>query len=956
MRSNTPSPRAIGLRSTTPAAVVSSIIALACAARQAGAQQAPTAPSAGSSSAVEQNLLQQVVVTGSYIRQNPEEVASPIVTMGHAELQSTGITNLSQVTNYLSANYGSVGGVQDLTKGGGADDRNTRSANLRGLGPSATLVLLNGHRVASQEADSTGNNYVNLATLVPLIEVSRVETVLDGASALYGSDAIAGVMNFITDTSFSGFRSSARYNYVEDSPGWDFEAEAGGGGDRTHIVASIDYQTQGHLQNSQRSWTNFQNLSGGSQPGNFILTSAPVAAGGGDVVINNGVNGPIDYTALYDSTVAAQTAAGKANPTRVAIADPWCDLAGTGGIFIGARFPLGTCAFSYQGQNPLMPGFDQVLTHALATIALDDRNTLSLETRFYYQDNQRWGVPSFSQTNGGAVIPASAPYNPFGVPVTIGNFRALGNAGMPAAGIAGTYNIEHTRVYGAHVVLGASGDLWANWRYSADAEFSRDTSVYRPNDTYVASFQNALDGFGGPSCTITASGPLGTEKPGVAPCYYFNPFGNGELTNPAQTLFNVRQSQFIQTTVTYEIAEASINGHVLPHLLPGGPVGLAIGGQVRTEKREIDTDAVTATGGFGFNPQVQPGEGARHITAAFVETLLPLLPSLDLDAAVRHEDYGDFQNTTHKVGLNWRALSDSPLGDLTLRASTSTSFRAPALAQSTGTGQTGNVGQTTDPLNPQLPVQFRSIYVVSNPNLKPETSTSYNLGATWQPIRDLKTTLDYWKFDYRNQIALQNAQATINANPSGPAVIRDPTGALLGVDVTYFNAGHTSTDGLDIQTQYRRELAGGNVLTASAQFTHLLSYVIQLGPGMPSYDTVGRANESDPGWPAPAWNGSLVLALSHGNASAQITQHFTSGVGFDFDAPPPKPPTEQLASWHPLDWQVRYAFGGHARYDVVLGMINAFNRAPPFAPFAGYIPEIASAIGRESYIQLDARL
>jgi len=259
-------------------------------------------------------------------------------------------------------------------------------------------------------------------------------------------------------------------------------------------------------------------------------------------------------------------------------------------------------------------------------------------------------------------------------------------------------------------------------------------------------------------------------------------------------------------------------------------------------------------------------------------------------------------------------------------------------------------------LNPQLPVQFRSIYIVSNPNLKPETATSYNLGVTWKPVPHLDATIDYWKFDYRNQIALQNAQATINANPTGPAVIRDPTGALLGVNVTYFNAGHTSTDGLDLETNYRLELPGANELAVTAQFTHLLSYVIQLGPDLPSYDTVGRANESDPGWPAPAWNGSLVLSWTHRNVSAQVTQHFTSGVGYDYNAPPPKPASEQLASWHPVDWQARYVFGADKRYGITLGMINAFNRAPPFAPFAGYIPEISSAIGRESYIQLDASL
>ena len=905
-----------------------------------------SAPSAG---------LEEVVVTGSYIHQNPEETASPIVTIDQNALQQLGISNVSQLTNTLTANYGSVGGVVDLTKGGGQDDRNTRSANLRGLGPSSTLVLLNGRRLASQEADANGNNYVNLATLVPLIEISRVDTVLDGASALYGSDAIAGVMNFVTDKHFQGFRSTAKYTSIQDAPGWDVEAEVGAGGDRFHLVASVDYQTQAHLQEGDRSYLSFDNLSGGSQPGNFILKSAPVAPGGGDVIINNGVNGPVDYTALYNKTVASQTAAGKANPTFVNIADPWCDVPGTGGHFVGSSFPSGSCSFSYQKQNPLAPGFSQILTHALGSVDLTDKNSLFLETRFYYSDAERWGVPSFSQTNGGAIVPASAPYNPFGVPVTIGNFRALGSNGLPAAGQAGFYNIEHAHVYGAHVVAGSEGEIAKNWTYNADLVYSRDVSEDEPNDTYIASFQNALNGFGGPNCTLTATGPLAGEKPGVAPCFYFNPFGNGQLTNPAETLYNVRQAQFIQTIVTYEIAEAVVSGRVLDHFLPGGPVGVAVGGQVRDESRSVTSDAVTASGGFGFNPRIGPGQGSRRVKAVFAEGLAPVLATLDLDAAVRYEDDGPFDTTTHKFGLSWRALKDSALGDLSLRASTSNAFRAPALAQSTGNALSGSVGQTTDPLNPQLPVQFRSIYIISNANLKPETSTNYNLGVTWKPVRGLETSLDYWNFRFRDQIALQNAQATINANPSGPAVIRDPTGTLLGVNVSYFNSGRTNTDGLDFALKYSFELAGG-LFTLNESATRLLGYTIQVAPGQPSYEAVGRANLSDPGWPTPRWRNTLMLGWTYRNISAQISQRFTSGVGYDFNAPPPKPPTAQIGTWAPIDWQLSYKIGQDGRYGISVGMINAFNRQPPFAPFNGYIPELSDALGRQMYIQLSLTL
>ncbi len=940
-----------------PKALFAGLAACSFALGAADAQTVAGASSEhGDSNASSAAPLEEILVTGTFIRQNPEDIASPVVSLDAATLQQIGISNLSQLTNYISANYGSVGGVNDLTKGGGQDDRNTRSANLRGLGPSSTLVLLNGHRVASQESDNTGNNYVNLSTLVPLIEISNVDTVLDGASALYGSDAIAGVMNFITDKHFEGFRSSAKYTAIKDSPGWDVEAEVGAGGERTHLVASIDFQSQQHIQNGDRSFLNFQNLSGGSQPGNFVLKGSPVAPGGGDVIIDNGVNGPIDYTALYNSTVASQTAAGKANPTFVSIADPYCTVKGTGGVFFGAKYPLGTCAFSYQAQNPLSPGFEQILTHALGTVDLTDKDHLFLETRMYYQDANSWRVPSYSQTNGGAIVPASAPYNPFGVPVTIGGFRALGNAGLPAAGIEGSYNIQEAKIYGAHVVAGAEGSITPSWTYSADIEFSRDTSEDEPNDTNIASFQNALNGFGGENCTITSTGPLAGQHPGVAPCYYFNPFGNGEQTNAAATLFNVRAPQFIQTIVTYEIAEGVISGHMLDNWLPGGPVGLAIGGQFRSESRDVTADALTESGGFGFNPKVQPGSGERHIGAGFVEVLLPLLKTLDFDGAVRYENYGPFNTTTHKAGFNWRALSDTVLGDLTFRASTSNSFRAPALAQSTGNAQTGGVAQTTDPLNPGLPVQFRSVYIVSNPDLKPETSTNYNVGTTWKPIRPLILTLDYWNYSFHNQIALQNAQATINAAPNGPAVIRDAEGNLLGVDVTYFNSGHTSTDGLDMTAKYFVELPGGNRLSLNEQLSRLLSYDIQAGPGQPTYNTVGRANLSVPGWPAPMWRSTLMLAWERSNMSAEISQRFTSGVGYDFGSPPPKPATAQIGSWSPIDWQLEYRFGKDNRFSVDIGMINALNRSPPFAPFEGYLPELSDALGRQSYIKFNASL
>lgn len=889
-------------------------------------------------SGADQPSIQEVVVTGSYLRTSSQgDLASPTQVIDAEALARTGAPGLDRIINYQPANVGSVGGVQDLDNGG-SDNRASRSANLRGLGPASTLVLLNGRRVASQEADVLGNNYVNLASLVPMLTIDRVETVLDGASALYGSDAIAGVINIITDDKFKGIATNLQYTHIEDAPGYVAQIKIGGGGERVHTVASLSYEFQDNLQNGDREVTNFENTSGASQPGNFILSARPRTSSGGDVIIDNGVNGPINYSQLYDRRVAAT-----GNP-RVQVADPHCTAPGTGGIFApraaGAQFPDGACRFSFQARNPIKPESKLLLGHLASTYDLSDDHQLFLETRYYRQSARRFGVGSVPLSNGSPVVPASNPFNPFGVDVTFSG-RVLG--------VNADYLVQKPDITGTHVVLGARGDISDQWGYSADVIYSEDVADTTNLDTDLVLLQYALNGFGGPDCRIAFNGPAGSEMPGQGNCVYFSPFGANQLTNDPRTMYNLLQPINTRNEVGHQLAEFVVNGELLD--LPAGPLGVAFGAQYRRETIDARFDDFIQSGRAGFAGKSLSGSGDRTVTGAFVELGVPLFSSVDLQLAARYEDYGKFTTTDPKVGLNWRVADN-----FSVRASGSTAFRAPALAQSASAAVTSGVGQTRDPLDPTDTGTFRVINRVNNPNLRPEESRNFNVGITWEALDALTLSADYWSFKFQDQVAAESADQVLLRDPNGPQAIRDQFGRLLGVNVGYFNSGETETAGVDVKLDYRIELFGDHRLLVQNNLTWIERYEVQVGPGQPVIDGVGRRNSNNPGFPTPEWRDNLTLGWEHDRSSASVTLRYTDSILDDVFLAVTATPVNEIGSWTVFDLQFQQRFGADERTRLTIGAINAFDRAPPTATFTGYISGLADALGRQAYLRFDYSL
>jgi iron complex outermembrane receptor protein len=886
-----------------------------------------------SAQGAQQDAVAEVVVTGSYLRGvKQEDLASPILTIDQEQMARTGVLSLGDLTRYIPQNVGSVGGMQDLAKGG-VDTRDSRSADLRGLGSAATLVLLNGRRVVPYEG------YVNLDSLTPSIAISRVETVLDGASATYGADAVAGVVNVITNDRFEGFQTDAQYTQVADSPEEQIEAMWGSHGERSRVVIAGSFTGISNLQNADRSVTNFFNPSGGSgaHPGTFTMTSRPVTPTGGDVIINGH-----DYSALYDTYKSASGS--------LTVVDPNCGSAATRSVFTpaanGPGWGLGTCAFSFQAQNPIRPKSRNTLLHADASYDLADDHQLFLEAGYYRQDSDRYGVPSYAENHNGAtgpIVPASNPYNPFGVPVVFTG-RAIGSEGFNGT----YYNVQADHVDQLQTVVGFKGRLVGNWHYTADFTWSQANVTHEDHDTDMNLFQAALNGYGGPSCNYRWNGPGVGATPGTGNCYYLSPFAKDDLTQNAALIYNIQSDELASSMMRYLTGEAVVDGSF--GQLPGGPIAAALGVQVRHEEQSQTFSDLFQNGFGGFNGPSRDSDGGRTVKSAFTEWNFPVLEDFNADLAVRHEDYGQFQTTDPKLALRWKAVSW-----LSLRGSWSKAFQAPTIANSTAAQISTNVVNITDPL--MGTTVFRSVIALGNPQLRPQTANVYNLGLTLLPVRDASLSVDYWRYKYDNQIETQNPQAVINASPNSAQVVRDQSGVAQTIYVLTFNApSGTQTSGIDFDARYGLDWLGSR-FTVRDTLSYLLRYDIDTGTRV--YDGVGRRNNSTTSpltaAAAPRYRNVLGLDGAHGAQTASVMARYVSGVEDDYNIPVTASTSARVASWTVFDLQYAYGFGAGERYRVTLGMINAANRAPPRAKYTGYLSSLADPYGRQSYLRLDAR-
>lgn len=852
--------------------------------------------------------VEEVVVTGSYIKRlTQEDSISPITNLGRGEIDNTGILTNQELIRWLPSNTGSENQADALTQG---TTPGTANINLRGLGLGSTLVLVNGRRQTVSSATANGGDtFVDLNALMPMIMLENVEILKDGAAAIYGSDAVAGVANYKTRDSFRAFE--VRGDWQGTSQGDDHEdrsVQAIFGTDNgagTSLVAGFSYFKRDGLFLADRDFPR-RTVSSFGQPGSYLLLGAP--------------------------TTGVPGTPGQFNP------DPDC-LTATG----ASISPDGQlCQFDFGPSYSLVPDETRTQFYAVAEHSVSDFFNLRGEFGYAKNDIEGGYSPSFPFL-AFPIVGANHPGNPWGTPVAA-RTRVFGDGlGAPGSGRV-INNAEHETT---RYVLAADGILGVgNWGYDLSFTRSRNDFFINVEDQSLSRVNLALQGLAGTNCD-----PV-NGTPGQGDCLYFNPFANALTAQPGDPQFNTQEVlDFVtarnpsNTESRLDVIDFVLSGDVMD--LPAGPMGLAVGYQSREESRVADLSDTANAEDLAFLIGDPDTAADRDVEAFFAETLVPLYSgdesSLEAQLAVRYEDYSSgFDSTDPKIGLLYRRGAN-----FSARATWGTSFRAPTLFQQNVRDTSLNA--TLDPLTSASPV-FIGWTATPNANLQPEEAETINVGFTVSPLEDLVVSLDYYRTEYENRLVQESGQQLIlrenaalaaagctvadittaqDANClalRNPQIVRDPSvGTPLRVNVNRFNAAKLETDGVDLEVRYDyySDLGSFSVLHNSS---YVNSFELDTGDGSPVIEGAGRRNNQNPlANPVPQLRSNTVFGWMQGNLSANFVARYIDDYEEDNGAP--------IDDWWVFDLNATYNLpvGDAGDAQLTVGALNLFDEDPPEA-------------------------
>jgi iron complex outermembrane receptor protein len=874
--------------------------------------------------------VEEITVTGSFI-QRPADRPQPVTVINNEDLRLQQRGSLAEVFKNLPQSIGSTSTINSQQGGVNAGNTPTATINLRGLGPSATLVLLNG----SRQTSDGGFGYVDINNLTPSIMVDRVEIVTDGASALYGSDAVAGVANFITRNRFEGLEIRTEAQKIQDTPSnkpdMNFSIIMGGGTEDTHVVAGLDYASTERLLVEDR------------------YEDARLRLG-----LTSGFGNP--------ATFQIRNTNGTLRPATQTVPDPLCgsDQLG-GGLAAGELNPAGTQCLMFNALNrALQPESERIV--GLSVLTHDFNETTTAEVEFGFA-RTRYEIPFGYVTPAGVTtfqnVPVDNPGvlaavaadpsfpNPLNDP-TIGGYTFRGRVMSPAGGPSNDQTTGQDTFRFAARLNGEFANPDWGWRLAFSD--SRNTTRFSSTDTIVARLSAALNGFGGPSCNASVA-----ANRGQGDCHFWNPFANSFLAQPGAANYNDPElTNWLvggrTTTDTGELRtyDAIINGNLWE--MAGGTTGIAFGLHRREQKFEQDWDTLSnGVGNWAFNGSSAylDFDGQRNTNAAFAELVMYPTDTLEVQTAVRYEDAGSFSSTDPKVGVLY-----TPKDGLFFRASAGTSFRQPGAIQVNGSGPGG---ASTDPIGGDT-INARGL-VVGNPNLQPETSKNWTAGFTWDATDALTIDLNYWNVKFEDLITAENAQAILQLDradgritdpriqlrtgapneiceitgrwqpPATPANPR-PDDCMSGFDIqlfttTYINQSFQNTAGVDYNISYDFD-ALNSEWTARLLGTWTQKYEMDVQGNV--VDGVGSYNSSTFGSAMPEWRANLQLDWRHEQQMARATVRYTSKL--TNDAPSANNILTEETSFTTLDLTYGYHLDA-ANADLNFTVVNATDREDP---------------------------
>ncbi len=988
------------------------MFAVSAAALLSGHAMAQTPAEEAAEVADEAEGSEDVVVTGSYIRGTPEDAALPVDVITANELEMQGAPSVLELVKSLPVSNGVLGDTNQFdSRAQGTEG--TGSINLRGLGSERTLVLLNSRRLAPSPIANGGSGVVD-TNLIPLAAIGRIEILKDGAAATYGSDAIGGVVNFITKTNQDGFNVAADYRYVPDSDG-DVTASVswGWGNERASVFVAGGYQFRSQLLVLDRDFANptyLENPNGGytavGSPGSYV----PLGPG----------NTAIGPTQRDVNCASLDGFAGFSGATPVCYSrstqfDNLVEQEERYQLFASATFSItDSVEFYLEGLYSKTHIPDRLTSPSQALVQLPTVEAAAapnLANRLYVPITNP-GYASYVAANPG-IFPAGT------TGIQLVAYRPFFLGGNPLFG--GTGGSADERNYeGMRFTTGLKGEFGGGIGFNIALTYAENTNSGTAYDVLINRLQLALRGLGGPNCDSDPLTPGIQGTPGVGGCLWFNPFSTAMEKNTATGATNPQYNPAYANSnevadwfykeyerrkkTTLFVVDAVFDGET-GWELGGGNVAWAFGGQYRRDTYETEeagfydtdlypclatpefnvTNCAAQTGPYSFVGTARGSDMAGDVFALFGELSLPVTDDFSIQIAARYEDYGGGVGATFdpKISARWQA-SDW----LVLRASVGTTFRGPPRS-AVDSNATVNLQQVRG--------VFRTIDIYGNPNLDPESALAYNFGAIVKN-GGFKFSVDYWAFDFDNPIlveplgpiasALYPSNTTDRCFDPAYAAIRARftfqdingngtdddcvAGNVARVRLNYINGTPIRTNGLDFSGEYKWDDAFGGQLTIGGSATWVLSYkvdqltvdgVLASSP----FDAVGKLNYLLAAPPLPEWRGSAFVEFATGPHTIRATVNYIDGyedqrtaiyapsVNYSTDGTPVALPNgKNIGSFVTTDVTYRLELP----YDSTLyaSIDNLFDQDPPFVRLnLSYDPFTANGLGRTFKLGLRSR-
>lgn len=880
-------------------------------------------PAAAQQQTADSQKLERVEITGSLIPRIQGETSLPVTVVSANDLRAVGVTNAQEALTYVTQNQSSTVSASSV----GATNGGASYADLRGLGVARTLVLLNGQRVVNNPYDGLA---VDLNT-IPFNSIDRIEVLAEGASSIYGADAIAGVINFITRKEYQGFNISGDAQIPQQNGGTRYSASIGGGygalaKEGWNVYGSLSYIKQDVLQSVDRSYAasgikldrGYARSSGTTFPGNYSQSSTRVAT----------------------------------NPTL-----PNC--APSQSVLVPALFGPNSCRFDFTQYVDLVPEQEQTNLFAKGSLALGAENTLSLEY-FWSRNTLSAAVAPTPLTSlpltsaspyypgGSAGVPITNPALDSSLPISVG-WRTI-DAGQRAS------EIENT----TQRILGTLDGTVVGWNYALNAYYSSS----QVDNTFTGGYVNrtrVIDGLAGRN---------------GAP--FLNPFG-AQTAAGAAYLNSVKVLGQVQD-ISGDLwgTNLTVNKEIVD--LPAGPLGLALGVDYRRQSIDFTNNfALIRQAASSGLELAEDTSGNQSVSAFVAELSIPVIKNLDVNMAVRYDKYSDFSGVwSPKVAARWQAL-DTVL----LRGSYNQGFRAPTVFDLFAPNSLTFTSNAYDdpvlcPNGVAVPgadpardcqQQFQQ-QQGGNKKTDPEESDSWSVGFVLQPIKEVSFSLDYWNTKVTGLIDalpetavfgnptfyassfVRCSQLTpaerlaLQATCGGQSTV-DPLAYIIG---TTQNLGDLKAAGLDFNLQYKSPAFEWGKLTVTFAGTYLTQWEQQLVENGEYYSALGRYSQ-ELNFPAFRFQSVLSANWQFGPWTTIVNNRYRSSYYDQNDASSLLPGYDQNTVGAQSVWDLVFSYAGFKGVTLTAGVQNLFNQDPPFsnqgATFqSGYDPRYSSPLGR----------